>query len=52
MPVGPTETTQLYIAGFGNADLDVILKSASITAIIFAIVSAAAVLYLSNRKKK
>ncbi|MBP9757344.1 MAG: hypothetical protein KBD06_01975 [Candidatus Pacebacteria bacterium] len=45
------DATRLYVAGFGNADVDVILKSASITAIIIAILSAAAVLYLTNRKK-
>ena len=41
----------MYVAGLGDADLELILKSAAITAMIFALVSAIAALIMSNRKK-
>ncbi len=46
------DTAQLYFAGFGNAETEVIFKSAAITAIICAILSAAAVLYIFRKRKK
>ena len=40
----------MYIAGLGNADLNLILKSAVITAILFALASAIAVLWLYRKR--
>lgn len=51
MPLGPSETTQLYVAGFGSADWEVIFRSAAITAMLFALGSAIAVLYLYRKRK-
>ena len=42
----------MYIAGLGTADINLVLKSAAITAIFFALLSAIAALRLTNRKKK
>ena len=44
--------THLYVAGFGNADWEVIFRSAAITACLIALASVAYVLIASNKKKK
>ena len=43
---------QMYYAGFGNADLELILKSAAFTAILFALASAVVALILNRKRKK
>lgn len=44
-------TVQMYTAGISSADLETVAKSAAITAMIFALLSAIAVLILNRRKK-
>lgn len=51
MSRGPSETAQLYVAGLANADWELMFKSAAVTAIVFAIASASAVLYLYRKGK-
>ena len=52
MNFAPHYDAQMYMAGFGNADTALVIQSAAITAILFALASAVAALIMSNKKKK